>query len=183
VTHHEELVILHFVETILALGKDKAVGLSVHGLGAESCGNKVDFLAGPGSKGLWEVNELDFDANVFLRGNAFTLCAIMISAGLIVELREDSVALSILDFVVFLQVGELPAHKRVEVGVSVCGEETAAPVSSKTKVFKVLLAMGREEVEPVVRVLEAGDVLVAHANLLKNFILSEVGLDHFRVFL
>ena len=43
--------------------------------------------------------------------------------------------------------------------------------------------MGREEVEPVVRVLESGDVLVAHANLLKNFILIEVGFDHFRVFL
>jgi hypothetical protein len=107
----------------------------------------------------------------------------MISAGLAVECRENGEALSILDFVVRLHVIELPAHKRVKKGVSGSGDEAAAPVSGYAKCFQILLALGWEEVEPLVGVLEVRDLTVCHANLFQDFVLSEFGLDHFRILL
>jgi hypothetical protein len=111
VAHDEEFVVLHFVEAILALREDEAVSLTVHGLGAESGSDKVNLLLSVSSKRLGEVKQLNLNAHVLLGSDAFSLCAVVVSAGLVVELGEDGVAFAVLDFVVGLEVGELPAHK------------------------------------------------------------------------
>jgi hypothetical protein len=103
---------------------------------------------------------LDLDQSVFLGTNTFTLGSIVISAWLSIDLGVDSVAFAELDLVSFLQGVELPADKAIIEGVHLSGDEGAAPVNKHAELLKVLHALRGEELEPVLGVLELGDLIL-----------------------
>ena len=69
----EELIILHLEKPVDTLGKNEAVGLSVHGLWTEGGGHQVDLLALELLKALRKVQEFDLDSSVLLWENSLTL--------------------------------------------------------------------------------------------------------------
>ena len=97
----------------------------------------------------------------------------MISTWLSIELTENSVPLSRLDLSILLKVVELPPNEGVVVWVSLGGEEGPSPVSVDTESQKGLKALWWEEVQPVVRVNEFGDLFLRDVELLKDLVLGE----------
>jgi hypothetical protein len=118
-----------------------------------------------------------------LRHDTFTLGAVMVSARLSIQLREDRVSLSVNNFIVCLQVVELPFDERVIVGVLVRGDEGAAPINSQPEVLHVLAALWGEHVKPVVGILESGDRLIRETDLLQDLKLGVRLTNQFFVFL
>ena len=70
---------------------------------------------------------------------------------------------------------ELPADELVVVRVLRRRDEVSPPVRVQTETQQVLLAQGREEIEPVVRVGEARDLVLANADLHQDLVLGERG--------
>jgi hypothetical protein len=60
---------------------------------------------------------------------------------------------------------ELPRNERVVVWVARRGDERSAPVSHHAESLQGLLAQRREETQPVVWVLEVGDLCFCNATL------------------
>ena len=71
-TDNENVVIFHLKGSIIALGKDKAISLSIHGLGSQSTGNEEYVTFGELGEALGELKEANLDASVFLGTDAFT---------------------------------------------------------------------------------------------------------------
>jgi hypothetical protein len=157
----------------LTFRQDEAVSLTVHSLGPQSSGDQENLLIFPFSKLLRDINESNLNASVFLGGNTFTLGTIVICTGLPIKSGEDSEAFAVGNFVVGLQVSELPADERVIVGVLLRGEEGASPVSVDTELLHILAALIGEDFEPVPRVLELRNINFREVKLLQDFILSE----------
>jgi hypothetical protein len=97
-------------------------------------------------KSQGHINELNFYADILLNANTLSLCAVMVSAGLHVELGENSKSFSIFDLIVCLQMVELPADKGIVVGVRFCRDERAPPVSVHAHGFEVVTAKWGEKV-------------------------------------
>lgn len=90
----------------------------------------------------------------------------MISASLSIKNGVDSVALSELKLVSsLLELGELPSDEGVVEGVFRSGDESSSPVSGEAKVNEILLSLGREEGDPVSRVLELRNLFFSDAEL------------------
>lgn len=105
----------------------------------------------------------------------------MVGTGLVVELREDSVALAVLNLAFLFQSSELPTNEWVEVRVSLRGDKTAAPVSEKAEILQILLTLWGEELNPVLRILEFGNFLLGESKLSQDLVLSQLRLFVFRV--
>ena len=84
----------------------------------------------------------------------------MVSHWLAVLYAVDGVSFSELDLAPLVEVVELPADKGVIVRIALSRDEGASPVGVDTEPGEHSLAEGREVVEPVVRVLEEGDLLL-----------------------
>ncbi len=80
-------------------------------------------------------------------------------------------------------MSELPSNERVVVRVPFSGVKRASPISVDSKCLQVLLAFGREEVEPVVWILESRDLVVWDHQLLQDLILGQSRLNNLGVFL
>jgi len=72
------------IKSILTLRENKAVSLSIHGFRSQSGSNQKDIFGGKLLQRFWEVEQLEFDTNVLLGSNTFTLRSIMISARLLI---------------------------------------------------------------------------------------------------
>lgn len=96
----------------------------------------------------------------------------MVGARLSIQFGIDRESFAELDLISGLEGVELPPDEGIIVGVHVCGNEGTSPVHIETEVLKIFLTLGREELEPVARVLELGDLLLRNAELLKNLILG-----------
>ena len=71
-----------------------------------------------------------------------------------------------------MELRELPSDEGIVEGVFSSSDESSSPISGQTKVNEVLLSLGREEVEPVKRVLELGDLSLINAELEEDLVLS-----------
>mmetsp|Transcript_6261 Transcript_6261/g.10189 ORF Transcript_6261/g.10189 Transcript_6261/m.10189 type:complete len:687 (-) Transcript_6261:112-2172(-) len=171
-TAHEVLAAGHLVHSVLALGQHIAVSLSVHGLRSQSSGHEEHVLSSQLGDHLGQLEELNLDTNVLLGANALTLCAVVISARLLVELGIDSVLLAVVDVSLALEQLELPADEAVEVGVLAGGDHGSTPVSRHADQLKILLALRREELQPLLGVLELRDFSLRDADLHEDLILS-----------
>jgi len=169
---NEDVIVAHLVKTVLTLWEDKAVSLAVHGLRTQSAGNQEDVAVSELGNALGHLKQSDLDSCVLLRSDAFATATIVVGTGLSLGLRKDSVALSELNFVVGLEVVELPADKHVIVRVLVRRGEAASPVCVDAELVQVLFAKGREEVEPVVGIAEFRDIFFRDSELLQDFVLS-----------
>ena len=169
----EQIVVLHLVDAIVASGKDEAVGLAVHSLGAERACHKEDIALSELLELGGEVEQTDLDASVLLGSNTLASGAIVISAGLVLRLGVDRVAFAELDLVVVLEMVELPADEPVVVGVLRGSDEVSPPISVEAHFEQVLLAKGREEIEPVVGVGELRDRFLADTKLHEDLVLGE----------
>lgn len=109
--HHEVFVVLHCKKTILTIGLDVAVGLSIHSFSTESCANQKDFLVSMSCEAFWHIDELQLDTDIFLRSHTFSLLSVVISTSLLIKFREDSGSLSLDDLAIGLEVGELPSDE------------------------------------------------------------------------
>ena len=87
-----DLVVGHFVDSVLAFGKNEAVGLSVHSLGTESGGGK-NYLLALGHQLLQTLilgfNDSQLDQGILLRKHALALSSIVIGAHLLVLFGVD----------------------------------------------------------------------------------------------
>lgn len=163
--HNEILVVLHFVQTVLAFREDEAVGLAVHSFGTQGGSDQVNFLILPLLELFRLVEQLNFDARVFLRGNTFALRSVVVSTRLVVKLTEYRVALSMLHLVFFFQSRELPFDVRVKEGVRISSDERATPVGEQTEILQILHANRWEEFNPVERISKSRDLFFSEANL------------------
>ena len=170
---NEKIVILHLVNTILALRQHEAVGLTVHGLRTQGTGDKEDVSLAELLQAVGELQHADLDASVLLDANTLTSSTIVISARLALSLGEDCVALAELDLVVGLEVVELPADELVVVGVLGGSDEVSPPVRVQTQAQEVLLALRREEIKPVGGIDELGNLSLIDAVLQQDFVLGE----------
>ena len=173
----ENIIILHLETAILTLGKDKAVSLAVHGLGAESTSNEIDITFSELGEAFRELEHLNLDTSVLLGSDTFARGTIVISTRLSLGFGEDCVSLAELDFVVGLEVSHLPSDELVVVWVLSSGDETTAPVSVQTESQKIFLTSGWEELEPVVGVLELRDLRLSDVDLHENLVLGKGGPD------
>jgi hypothetical protein len=115
--------------------------LTEHSFGSKGGSNKENFFVPKVFlEGQRHINKLNFYANILLNANTFSLCAVMVSAWLHVELREDSKSFGVSDLVVCLQMVELPADKGIVVGVRFRRNKGAPPVSVHAKSFEVVTA-------------------------------------------
>ena len=174
--HDVVLVVGHLEHSVLTLWKDEAVGLAVHCLGPQSRSNHVqglalEFLVEAG----WHVEQLQLDASVLLGADAlvFLSCTVVVSHWLAVLYAVDGVSFSELDLAPLVEVVELPADKGVIVRIALGRDEGASPVGVDAELGEHSLAEGWEVVEPVVGVLEEGDLLLWDVRLLQDFELGE----------
>ena len=178
------LVLRGLVNAILEGRADEAADLAVHGLGTEGGGAKVDVgalgelaLESLGSLGS-PLLDLELESSVLLGKDTLTLAAVVVHAGLAILDGVDGVALAELDLVELLETVHLPADKGIVVGVGVGGDELTAPVDTGTEVGEILLALGREELEPVLGVGELVNLLDGDTERLEDLelVLGATGL-------
>ena len=174
VAHHKELTILHLIDTIVALRKDEAVGLSIHGLWTESGRDQVDITTLKLSHALRQLKTLNLDAGVLLWHDTLTLGSVVVGTWLSILLTENGISLAKLDLAILLQMVELPPNEGVIVGVPLGGVEGSAPVHMHSKLLESLHSSGWEEVQPVHGVGELGNFFLTDANLEQDLILSEL---------
>ncbi|GIX60985.1 PTS sugar transporter, putative [Babesia caballi] len=159
------------------LGEHEAVGLAVHGLGAEGGGEQKELLGGQhvleglvdgaqraqGVKG--RVLDAHLNHGVLLGGGAFPLGAVVVGAGLHHRAAKDRGAATEVQRAQLLHARELPLDELVVVRVAVGGDEGAAPVHRGAEALQVLDGQRGEVGEPVLRVGELGDFVVANAHV------------------
>ena len=71
-----------------------------------------------------------------------------------------------------MELCELPSDEGIVEGVFRRSDESSSPIGGQTEVNEVLLSLGREELEPVKRVLELGDLSLINAKLEEDLVLS-----------
>ena len=71
---------------------------------------------------------------------------------------------------------ELPSDELVIVWVLLGSDKAASPVSMQAESLQISHSKGREELEPVVRVSEFGDLGLGDVDLLQDLVLSELRL-------
>jgi len=71
-----------------------------------------------------------------------------------------------------MELRKLPSDEGIVEGVFSSSDESSSPIGGQTEVNEVLLSLGREEVEPVKRVLELGDLSLINAELEEDLVLS-----------
>ena len=172
-TNHKQIVILHLEDAVVALRQDKAVSLTIHGLGTQRASNKEHVAAIELLHAFWQLEHTNLDAGVLLGRDTLTTATIVISARLALGLGEDRVAFAKLDLVVILEVVELPPDELVVVRVLVRRDEAASPIGVDSKLLKVRHAEGWEEVEPVVWILELGDFRLGDIQFHQHFVLGQ----------
>ena len=166
---YEKLVIFHFEDTILALGKDVAVGLTVHGLRTESSSNHVNLFSSElFLDAFGKLEALYFDNGVLLGTHSLSLCSIVISARLSIKLRVNGIALAKFDLVSLSKSVKLPLYEAIIEGIDLSGDEGAAPVNEHAERFQVLHTLRREELKPELRVLELRNLSLGNSELYKN---------------
>lgn len=105
---------------------------------------------------------------VLLRFHRLTTRSIVICAWLILGGRENRGSIAKLNLVRIAQFEELPLDELVVVWVGVRGNERTSPVHFQTKLLQMLLANGWEMRQPLVRILELGDIRIAQLKLGHN---------------
>ena len=85
------------------------------------------------------VDDLHLDAGVFQRFQTFAFLPIVIHTWLTVFRVVDGVALAKLNFAELVELVDLPSDKGVVVWVSVCRNERATPIYTKSKGLIVFL--------------------------------------------
>jgi hypothetical protein len=78
----------------------------------------------------------------------------MISAWLVINLREYSRSVSKLHLFLGFQGVELPSDERVIEGVNLGSNERSSPVSEEAEILQILHAMWREVMQPILWILE-----------------------------
>ena len=91
--------------------------MTVHGLRAQSSGDKEDITITELGKTVWELEQSDFDTSVLLWGNTFTTATVMISTRLPFGFSINRVPLAELNLVFVLKVMELPPNELIVVRV------------------------------------------------------------------
>ena len=178
------LVLGGLVDAVLEGRADEAADLAVHGLGTKGGGAEVDVgalgelaLESLGSLGS-PLLDLELESSVLLGKDTLTLATVVVHAGLAILDGVDGVALAELDLVELLETVHLPANESIVVGVGVGGDELTAPVDTGTEVGEILLALGREELEPVLGIGELVNLLDGNAERLEDLelVLGATGL-------
>ena len=175
--NHEQIVILHLVDTVVTLWQNKAVGLTIHSLGTQSTSNKEDIATVELLHALRKLQHTNLNAGVLLRCDTFATATVVISTGLSFRFRKDRVALAKLDLVIGLKMAELPADKLVVVWVDRRGDETASPIRVDAELLQICLTKGWEELEPVVWIGELWNLGLRNFELHQYFVLGEGRLD------
>lgn len=170
---NEKVVVFHLEDTIVSFRKNEAVCLAVHGLGAESTGNKEHVASFELLETVWEFKETNLDASVLLRCNTFATASIVVCTWLFLGLGENRVPFSKLDLIVCFEVVELPANELVEVLVLGGCDKVTTPVSVDAHALQVSLAHGWEESQPVVGVHELRNFSLGNVQLLQDFVLCK----------
>ena len=96
----------------------------------------------------------------------------MISAWLVISLRENSVSLTELNLLIGFKSVKLPSDKAVIEWIHISGDERTTPISVNTEFLKVFLPLRWEELKPMNGVLESWNVLIWNTERLQDFILS-----------
>lgn len=87
----EDLSVEHLEGSVLALGEGEAVGLAVHGLGAEGGGGEEYVLAGKRGERARELEDLELDDGVLLGPDALSLAPVVVCTDLLVKDAPDIV--------------------------------------------------------------------------------------------
>mmetsp|Transcript_19660 Transcript_19660/g.44897 ORF Transcript_19660/g.44897 Transcript_19660/m.44897 type:complete len:689 (-) Transcript_19660:85-2151(-) len=167
-THDENLIRrIDGVRSIIALGQDKAIGLTVHGFGTKSCWDQKYFLVtrrfeqfshlGVSRTLFFDRQDLQLDQDVFLRSNTFSFRPIVIGANLSINQGENVVAFSEQNLVLFAEGFELPANEGIVIRINSRRNERSAPIDTGTKISKVFNSDRREVFQPMVWVDELRD--------------------------
>ena len=168
-THDVVLVVVsHLEHSVFTLGKNEAVGLAIHRLRPQSGSNKEQiFVLELLVEASWEVEQLQLDASVLLWANTFVFLprAVVVSHWLAILHAVDGVSFPELDLLSFVEMMELPADEGVIVRIALSRDEGASPVCMQAEPGEHSLAERWEVVEPVVWVLEEGDLFVWDAGL------------------
>ena len=91
--------------------------MAVHGLRAQSSGDKEHITITELGKAVWEFEQSDFDASILLRGDTFTTATIMISTRLPLGFSINRVPLAEFNLIFALKVMELPPDELIVVGI------------------------------------------------------------------
>ena len=166
-SNDEKLIIFHLKDAIVALRQHKTVCLSVHCFRAERTSHKEHVAIAKFLQTFWELEHLDLDASVLLWANAFVFLprTVVVSHWLAILHAVDGVSFPELDLLSFVEMVELPADEGVIVRIALSRDEGASPVCMQAEPGEHSLAERWEVVEPVVWVLEEGDLFVWDAGL------------------
>ena len=97
----------------------------------------------------------------------------MIGTSLPVKLRVDCVPLSEFNFSVSFEVVELPSDEGVIVGVLLRGDERSSPIGVNSEFLELFFADWGEEFEPVIWVLEGGNIILGQIESFQDFKLGQ----------
>ncbi len=98
----------------------------------------------------------------------------MIGARLTVSFGKDNMPLAEFQVALLFELVKLPLNEGIVEGIGIGGDKGAAPVCENAEILQVLLALGREESSPIVRVLKLGDLCVRYLKGLQNLKLSRL---------